>query len=430
MTFEREFVPNDQFQDSTKKKVILVHRNDLNSDPAANSRKMAELKELAHAAGYLVVGTFEQSRFPDNNYQIGPGKIDELAELVTTLGAKKVIFMNQLSMGQIYNISDACKCTVIDRFQVILEIFAERATTRRAKLQVELAELQYELPKSKAAIYLKKKEKQGFMSLGGYADSFEQDIKKRIARIRTELQQGEGSESLRAFRHEKGFSLVALGGYTNAGKSTLFQSLVKEETIVKDMLFTTLSPTTRSLTTNNRKMLLTDTVGFIEDLPHLMVDAFRSTLDEIFLADIILLVVDMSDPLDIIQQKLTVSHDIFRKRTEGALIVTALNKADLISDEELQEKREAIRYLAPDSVVVSAQSGQGLDELKQVLYEKLPKWEHCRISIPISDESISMVSWLYNEGIVHSVEYGEAIIMEIEARNEIIQKIKPFAISS
>ena len=139
MTFEREFVPNDQFQDSTKKKVILVHRNDPNSDPAANARKMAELKELAHAADYVVVGTFEQSRFPNNNYQIGPGKIDELAELVATLGAKKVIFMNQLSMGQIYNISDACKCTVIDRFQVILEIFAERATTLRAKLQVELA---------------------------------------------------------------------------------------------------------------------------------------------------------------------------------------------------------------------------------------------------------------------------------------------------
>lgn len=289
MTSETEFVSKDKVEDATTKKVILVQRNELNSDPDANLRKMAELKELAHSVDYLVVGTFEQSRSPDNHYQIGPGKVEELAELVASLGAKKVIFMNQLSMGQIYNISDACKCGVIDRFQLILEIFAERATTRRAKLQVELAELQYELPKSKAAVYLKKKERQGFMSLGGYADSYEQDIKKRIARIRVELQQGDGSESLRTFRHEKGFSLVALAGYTNAGKSTLFQSLVEEETIIKDMLFTTLSPTTRSLTTNNRKMLLTDTVGFIEDLPLVMVDAFRSTLDEIFLADIILL---------------------------------------------------------------------------------------------------------------------------------------------
>ncbi|HJJ29991.1 MAG TPA: GTPase HflX [Methanocorpusculum sp.] len=430
MTFETESESHDQALGITPKRTILAHRSDLNSDAATNLRKMAELGELAHSADYLVVGTFVQSRIPNSNYQIGPGKVEELAELVTSLEAEKVIFMNPLSMEQIFNISDACKCEVIDRFQLILETFAKRATTRRAKLQVELAELQYELPKTKAGIYLKKKERQGFMSLGSYEDSYEQDIKKRITKIRAELQQGNDNESLRTFRHEKGFSLVALAGYTNAGKSSLFEALVEEETVVKDMLFTTLSPTTRSLTANNRKMLLTDTVGFIEDLPHLMVDAFRSTLDEIFLADVILLVVDMSDPVDIIRQKLEVSHDTFFERTEGAIIVTALNKVDLLSDEELQEKREAIDDLAPSSVVISAKSGKGLDELKQRICEKLPKWEHCKISIPISEESISTVSWLYDEGIVHSIEYGDSILMEIEARDEIIQKIKPFAISS
>lgn len=429
MTFETEFVPNDQVQ-GTMKRAILVQRNDLNSDAAANSRALSELKELAHAVNYVVVGTFVQSKYPDRKYQIGCGKVDELAEFVESLGAKKVIFNNQLSMTQIYNISEMCKCEVIDRFQLILEIFAARATTKRAKLQVELAELQYELPKTKALVSLtKRKERQGFMGLGGYEDSREQDIKKRIARIRAELQQGTGSEAQRIFRHEKGFSLVALAGYTNAGKSTLFQSLIEEETIVEDMLFTTLSPTTRALTTNNRKMLLTDTVGFIENLPHLMVDAFRSTLDEIFLADIILLVVDMSDPVDVIRQKLAVSHDIFWKRTEGAMIVTALNKADLLLDEELQEKLEGIRDLAPAPVMISAKSGEGLNELKQRLFENLPKWEQCRISIPMSEEGISMVSWLYNEGIVHTIEYGDSILMGIEARDEIIQKVKPFAIS-
>ncbi|WP_165076517.1 GTPase HflX [Methanogenium sp. MK-MG] len=411
------------------KKIIIVQRNDPNSDAATNSRKLAELRELAHAADYVVVGTFVQSRLPDRKYQIGCGKVDELAELVESLDAEKVIFNNQLSMTQIYNISEACNCEVIDRFQLILEIFAARATTWRAKLQVELAELQYKLPKTKALNFLMKKERQGFMGLGGYEDSYEQDIKKRIARIRAELQQGDGSESLRTFRHEKGFSLVALAGYTNAGKSTLFQSLVEEETVVRDMLFTTLSPTTRALTTNNRKMLLTDTVGFIEDLPHLMVDAFRSTLDEIFLADIILLVVDMSDPVDVIRQKLAVSHDIFWERTEGAVIVTALNKADLLPDEELQEKLEVIGDLAPASVMISARSGEGIDELKQLLYEKLPTWERCRLSIPMSEEGMSMVSWLYDEGIVHRIEYGDSILMEIEARDEIIQKVKHFALS-
>ena len=431
MTFETELVPHDHVP-GTMKRIIVVQRNDHNSDAATNSRKLAELRELAHAADYVVVDSFVQTRYPDRKYQIGRGKVDELAELVESLGAEKVIFNNPLSMPQIYNVSETCKCEVMDRFQLILEIFAARATTRRAKMQVELARLQYELPKTKALKFLlKKKERQGFMGIGGYEDSYEQDIKGRISRIKAELlQEGTGSELQRIFRHERGFSLVALAGYTNAGKSTLFQSLVEEDTIVKDMLFTTLSPTTRALTVHNRKMLLTDTVGFIEDLPHLMVDAFRSTLDEIFLADVILLVVDMSDPVDIIRQKLSVSHDIFWKRTEGAVIVTALNKADLLPDEELQEKREVIRSLAPAPVMISARSGEGLTELKQLLYENLPKWEQCRISIPMSEEGISMVSWLYDEGIVHTIEYGDSILMEIKARDEIIQKVKPFAVSS
>ncbi|MBP2145458.1 GTP-binding protein HflX [Methanofollis sp. W23] len=431
MTFETEFVSNDQIQGCTTRRIIVVQRNDPNSDAATNSRKLLELKELARAVNYVVVGTFVQSRHPDRKYQIGCGKVDELAEFVESLDAEKVIFNNPLSMTQIYNVSEACKCGVIDRFQLILEIFAARATTRRAKLQVELAELQYELPKAKSIVSLqKKKERQGFMGLGSYEDSYEQDIKKRIARIRAELQQGVGSEEQRTFRHEKGFSLVTLAGYTNAGKSTLFQSLIEEETVVRDMLFTTLSPTTRSLTVNRRKMLLTDTVGFISDLPHWMVDAFRSTLDEIFMADIILLVVDMSDPVDIIQEKLAVSHDIFLGRTEGAVIVTALNKADLIPEEELQEKLEVIRDLSPAPVMISAKSGEGLTELKQLLFEKLPTWEHCRISIPTSEEGMSMVSWLHDEGIVHTVEYGDSILMEIEARDEIIQKVQPFIMSS
>lgn len=432
MTFKREFVQDDHVGGRTMKKTIVVQRNDPDTDAATNSRKLAELKELAHAADYVVVGTFVQSIYPNRKYQIGPGKVDDLAGLVESLDAEKVIFNNQLSMTQIYNISETCKCEVMDRFQLILEIFAARATTRRAKLQVELAKLRYEHPKARSIVSLQKKdERQGFMGLGSYEDSYEQDIKKKIVRIRTELlQHGNGSESLRSFRHERGFSLVALAGYTNAGKSTLFQSLVEEETVVKDMLFTTLSPTTRSLMVNNRKMLLTDTVGFIEDLPHLMVDAFKSTLDEIFLADIILLVVDMSDPVDIIRQKLAVSHDIFGERADGVVIVTALNKADLLSDEELQEKMEVISDLAPAPVMISARSGEGLDELKRVLYENLPEWEHCRISVPMSEEGISMVSWLYDEGIVHTIEYGDAIRMEIEARDEIIQKVKPFAMYS
>ncbi|MCD4807799.1 MAG: GTPase HflX [Methanococcoides sp.] len=412
------------------KKVILVQRNEPGADHGANERKLAELKELARAAHYSVVGVLTQTRYPDRKYQVGRGKVDELAVFVEVSSAEKVIFNHQLSTTQIYNISETCKCEVIDRFNLILEIFASRATTRRAKLQVELARLQYELPKAKSIVsLLKKDERPGFMGLGGYEDSYEQDVKKRIVRIRNELHSScKSSESLRSFRHERGFSLVALAGYTNAGKSTLFQSLVKEGTEVEDMLFTTLSPTTRSLSINQRRVLLTDTVGFIEDLPHWMVDAFRSTLDEIFLADVILLVVDMSDPVEVIRQKLVVSHDIFWKRIEGVEIVTVLNKVDMVDPDDLKRKVDAISYLAPHPVLISASSGDGFEALVDKIYENLPHWDRSRIALDMSEESLSMVSWLYDEGIVHSIDYGEQIVLDIEAREEILQKVSKFNI--
>ncbi|ABE53262.1 GTPase HflX [Methanococcoides burtonii] len=412
------------------KKVILVQRNEPGTDHGTNERKFVELKELARAAHYNVVGVLTQTRYPDRKYQVGRGKVDELAELVEALDAEKVIFNHQLSTTQIYNISETCKCEVIDRFNLILEIFASRATTRRAKLQVELAKLQYELPKARAIVsLLKKDERPGFMGLGGYEDSYEQDVKKRIVRIRNEIHNScKGGESLRSFRHERGFSLVALAGYTNAGKSTLFQSLVKEGVEVEDMLFTTLSPTTRSLSIKQRRVLLTDTVGFIEDLPHWMVDAFRSTLDEIFLADVILLVVDMSDPLDVIRQKLVVSHDIFWKRTEGAEIVAVLNKADMVDPDDLERKVDAISYLAPHLVLVSASSGDGFEVLLDTIYENLPHWSRSSISLDMSEDSLSIVSWLYDEGIVHSIDYGEYIVLEVEAREEILRKVRKYSI--
>ncbi len=230
--------------------VILVQRSDPDNNMNEARRRMDELEELAFSAGYVVAGTLFQFRNPDRKYQLGKGKVEELSFMVGEFGCEKVIFNNSLSVTQVYNISETCRCKVMDRFQLILEIFAARATTHRAKLQVELAKLQYELPRAHTIIsLLKKEERPGFMGLGGYEDSYEQDLKGRIRRIKKELQGTvKDNESLRLFRHEKGFSLVALAGYTNAGKSTLFQTLVEEGTKVEDMLFTTLSPTTRSVT--------------------------------------------------------------------------------------------------------------------------------------------------------------------------------------
>lgn len=411
-------------------KVIVVQRNDPDSDESKSSRQLAELKDLAYAAGYRVVGELVQSRYPDKKYQIGRGKVQELASVVESLNAEKVIFCNELSSMQLYNIAEICKSHVIDKFQLILEIFALRATTRRAKLQVELARLEYEIPRAKTVVsLLKKEERPGFMGLGSYEDSYEQDIKGRIARIKEELGHVQShNEALRSFRHSHGFSLVALAGYTNAGKSTLFNILMEEDVDVADMLFTTLSPVNRSMNVMGRKVILTDTVGFIEDLPHWLIDAFRSTLNEIFFADVILLVVDASEPLDIMHDKLLTCHDTLWEQVHEASMITVMNKIDLISQEELAVKLEALGYLVPNPVYLSAKAGDGLDDLRREMRAKLPVWRRKEIKMPLSEHSMSLLSWLFKEGVVHSVKYADHILVDLEAREEVMNKIKSFSI--
>ncbi|MGE4494440.1 MAG: GTPase HflX, partial [Methanosarcina sp.] len=160
----------------TERRVILVKRTNPRADPERSEYLFEELKELARATGYIPVGELTQTRFPDSRYQLGKGKIEELAELVRQKRAGKVIFYNRLSTIQLFNISEICGCQVMDKFQLILEIFAKRATTRRSKLQVELARLKYEIPRARAIVSLvKKEERAGFMGLGDYEDAYEQD---------------------------------------------------------------------------------------------------------------------------------------------------------------------------------------------------------------------------------------------------------------
>lgn len=412
------------------KKVIIVQRTDPGSDELKNKRQLSEMKDLAYAGDYYVIGEMVQSRYPDRKYHLGKGKVHELAMAVESLNAVKVIFCNELSSLQLYNITEICKCAVIDKFQLILEIFALRATTRRAKLQVELARLKYEIPRARTIVsHLKKEERPGFMGLGGYEDSYEQDIKGRIARIKDELSHVQNhNESLRSFRHAHGLSLVALAGYTNAGKSTLFNAIMDENVAVEDMLFTTLSPVARSMDVMGRKVILTDTVGFIEDLPHWLIDAFRSTLDEIFFADIILLVVDASEPLDIMHNKLLTCHETLWEQVHDASMITVMNKTDLISRESLNEKMEALRYLIPNTVLISAKTMDGLDDLRQKIRDRLPIWKRKEISMPLSEHSMSVLSWLFKEGVVHSVKYADQIIVDLEAREEIMNKIQSFSV--
>lgn len=418
--------------DTPTERAVVAKRVD------SGSADRTEIVELTRAAGYQVVGQAEQTRTEDPAYHFGEGKIEELAALVAETDATILVIDNELGPYQTFNIGNKlpAEVEVIDRFRLILEIFGQRASTRKAQLQVELAELRYELPRAEAKASLAKRdERPGFMGLGEYDESRERDIKSRISGIREELERIEQTEAKRrAQRRESGFDLVALAGYTNAGKSTLLRQLADDLSVdenkqlhpdldataeSKDMLFTTLGTTTRKADLGPREVLVTDTVGFISDLPHWLVESFKSTLDSVYLADLILLVVDASEPISEIHEKLVTCHDTLYERNE-APIVTVLNKCDLVDEAQLTETREALSTLAPNPVVVSAQTGDGIDDLRKRIHEELPAFERERLVLPMTDETMSVVSWIHDNANVRDVEYGEQVVIDFEARPAVI----------
>jgi GTP-binding protein HflX len=407
---------------------------------------LGEITELARAAGHEVVGELTQTREEDAAYGFGEGKVEEVAALTVARNAEAVIVDNRLGPYQTYNIGGKLPegVEVIDRFTLILDIFGQRARTRTAQLQVELAELRYELPRVEAKASLAKRdERPGFMGLGEYDESRERDIKNQIADIKRELDSIADKEATRRERRrESGFDLVALAGYTNAGKSTLMRRLAADlavdenedrhpdlETTAEseDRLFTTLGTTTRRADTGCRDVLLTDTVGFVSDLPHWLVESFESTLDSVYHADLVLLVVDASEPIEEMREKLVTCHDTLYERNE-APIVTVLNKVDRVDDDEFAEKRAALSALAPNPVAVSGLTGERVDELRDRIERELPDWQFERLVLPLSNDVMSLVSWVHDHGDVEAEEYeGEQLILEFEAPPSVVERARAMA---
>ncbi|RCU47869.1 GTPase HflX [Haloplanus salinus] len=404
---------------------------------------LSEIRDLARSAGYEVVGELTQTREEDAAYAFGEGKVEELAALTARTDADAVIVDNRLGPYQTFNIGGKLpdRVEVVDRFTLILDIFGQRARTRKAQLQVELAELRYELPRAEAKTSLAKRdERPGFMGLGEYDESRERDIKNQIAEIKRELDAiAEKAETRRDQRRESGFDLVALAGYTNAGKSTLMRRLAAELDVdenedrhpdldttaeSEDRLFTTLGTTTRRADTGKRDVLLTDTVGFVSDLPHWLVESFESTLDSVYHADLVLLVVDASESVEAMREKLVTCHDTLYERNE-APIVTVLNKIDRVDDDALAEKREALSALAPNPVAVSGLTGDCVDGLRDRIEDELPDWRFERLVLPMADDTMSLVSWVHDHANVEGETYeGEQVVLEFEARPSIVERAR------
>ncbi len=333
----------------------------------ADGDSLAELKELLRTAGVATAGEAVQQRSaPDPDRYLGRGKLEEVKELIAACDANLVACDDELAPRQERNLEAALGVPVIDRTVVILDIFADHAHSAEGKLQVELAQLEYNLARMRGLWTHLERLGGGIGTRGPGESQIETDrrlARDRIAALRRRLARLERNRGvMRAQRERSALPRVAIAGYTNAGKSTMLNALTGAEVGVGDRLFHTLDPTTRSLELSGRAYLLTDTVGFIEKLPHQLVEAFKATLEETVLADLILHVVDAAAPEELRLAEMRAVDEVLEEIGAGEkprLLV--LNKADLLDDDARREA--SLRH--PGAVMVSALDGEGLDELRE-----------------------------------------------------------------
>jgi GTP-binding protein HflX len=335
--------------------------------PDDDDAQIDELRELLRTAGVATVGESVQRRDkPHPNTYLGSGKLDELKDELTRADANLVAVDDELSPRQERNLEKALGVPVIDRTAIILDIFAAHAHSAEGKLQVELAQLQYNLARMRGLWSHLERLGGGVGTRGPGETQIETDrrlARDRISALKRKLARVKSTRSvMRAERERAQLPTVALAGYTNAGKSTLLNALTGSEVGVGDRLFHTLDPTTRVLRAGGRDYLLTDTVGFIRKLPHQLVDAFGATLEETRLADLILHVVDASATEDEQTEMTTAVEDVLEEIGAGeAPRLLVLGKADLIDE----ERRAELGNRHPDAVLISAVTGEGLDELME-----------------------------------------------------------------
>ena len=360
-----ETYENEQIEE----KVILVGISEQDGDDAEDS--LAELAELVKTAGAVVVGTLIQKRetIHPGTY-VGTGKVDEIAQLLAATGATGIVCDDELSPAQMKNLESILATKVMDRTLIILDIFAARATTSEGKIQVELAQLKYRLSRLSGLGKSMSRLGGGIGTRGPGEKKLEIDrrlINDRIAQLNRELKEVVKHRDItRAKREKNDVPVVAIVGYTNAGKSTLLNHLTDAEVLEEDKLFATLDPTTRMLELDgHQQVLLTDTVGFIRKLPHHLIEAFKSTLEEAKYADYIFHVVDASNP-QMDKQMHIVYETLDRLGVKNKKIVTLFNKLDQRTEEEpLQDFR------ADHILMISAARNEGLDKIKDLLQEML-----------------------------------------------------------
>ncbi|MEO7716870.1 MAG: GTPase HflX [Capsulimonas sp.] len=394
-----------------------------------SSMRLNELRELAMTAGAIVVSEFAQSRrSPDMTTYIGSGKAEELKAEAKAVEADLIIFDDELSPTQQRNLTELLEKRVLDRTQLILDIFAQRARTREGKLQVELAQLLYLLPRL-SSLYTKFERQQG--GIGGRGpgetklESDRRRVKERISLLGKEIEEVKEQRSQqRQLRHKLPFPTCALVGYTSAGKSTLLNLLTGADVFADKKLFSTLDPTTRRVVLPNGgwSVLMTDTVGFIRNLPHNLIAAFRATLEEVIQADFLIHVVDSGHPER--DRQIRAVEEVLRElEADQKPTIIAFNKADTVKDQ--YELRELVTQY-PNACYLSAIQRDGIpflmDKIESTLRSLLAS-----VTLEVPYDRSDIVALCYENGKVHSVDYGlEKIVVKADIAKDLAGRLAPY----
>jgi GTPase len=341
-----------------------------------------EIVELAKAGGYEVVQVVIQKRVIHSEYGVGSGKAQELEGMVEDTHADTIIVDESVTSAQANKLAAKTHAQVVDRERLILNIFAKRAATTEAKLQVQLAELRYNLPRARDEVrHSTAGEQAGFMGMGEYAvDVKFRDLKRQMGFVKEKIEKSKTVRNLHAVERRKlGVPFVSLAGYTSSGKTTLFNRLASESKEMSPNLFTTLSTTTRMVEfpKQKRKVLLSDTVGFISRLPTYLVESFRSTLDELRYADLVLLMLDVSESADSVGIKLTSCRETLDElEVDPGRILLVLNKVDLLDSGDRSRIESDPMFKEYSTVKVSATRGDGLHQLRNRIMERTEGWKN------------------------------------------------------
>jgi len=388
-------------------------------------RSLAELAALAETAGSTVLdGLMQRRDKPDPATYVGSGKVTEIRDVVEATGADTVICDGELSPGQLNQLEKLLKVKVVDRTALILDIFAQHATSREGKAQVELAQMQYMLPRLRGWGESLSRQAGGRVAGGGgigtrgpgetKIETDRRRIRARVSKLRKEIAgMATARATQRNSRDRNATPSVAIAGYTNAGKSSLLNQLTDAGVLVQDALFATLDPTVRRThTADGREFTMTDTVGFVRHLPHQLVDAFRSTLEEVAAADLLVHVVDGSDPdpLGQINAVHVVLHDIDAGSVPELIVV---NKVDAMTEDDVLMLRQAL----PGAVWVSARTGEGIEALRDVIAARLPH-PHVDVEVLVPYDRGDLVARVHRDGEVieerHEAE-GTHLVARVDA---------------